>query len=219
MDAAHHRHWPSVLKMVAGCHISLFQMPLPEDAVQLGGSMSLHGNHMTLACFHGPNFRSKSWVLFHLEEPNIAFWTEAQKIWEDGTDIVLTFHPSIQPIILGSFHKLRFTGCVIFLGSSDDSTYIVQTLDFHLGHNTMVTKPCGALESPMATITKVTRRRHENPPHGVATVKEWFNYVTAMRNEGKHCTLSELFCSLLPNRQPTSKAWNRMSEVTEQLCK
>ncbi|XP_052427766.1 bridge-like lipid transfer protein family member 1 isoform X3 [Carassius gibelio] len=151
MDAAHHRHWPSVLKMVAGCHISLFQMPLPEDAVQLGGSMSLHGNHMTLACFHGPNFRSKSWVLFHLEEPNIAFWTEAQKIWEDG--------------------------------SSDDSTYIVQTLDFHLGHNTMVTKPCGALESPMATITKVTRHRHENPPHGVATVKEWFNYVTAMRNE------------------------------------
>ncbi|XP_035387617.1 transmembrane protein KIAA1109 homolog isoform X5 [Electrophorus electricus] len=154
MDAAHHRHWPAVLKMVAGCHISLFQMPLPEDAVQLGGSMSLHGNHMTLACFHGPNFRSKSWVLFHLEEPNIAFWTEAQKIWEDG--------------------------------SSDDSTYIVQTLDFHLGHNTMVTKPCGALESPMATITKVTRRRHENPPHGVATVKEWFNYVTAMRNEELH---------------------------------
>lgn len=50
----------------------------------------------------------------------------------------------------------------------------------------MVTKPCGALESPMATITKITRRRHENPPHGVATVKEWFNYVTAMRNEGKH---------------------------------
>ncbi|TNN60961.1 hypothetical protein EYF80_028841 [Liparis tanakae] len=151
LDAAHHRHWPGVLKVIAGCHISLFQMPLPEDAVQLGGSMSLHGNHMTLACFHGPNFRSKSWALFHLEEPNIAFSTEAQKIWEDG--------------------------------SKDDSTYIVQTLDFHLGHNTMVTKPCGALESPMATITKITRRRHENPPHGVATVKEWFNYVTAMRNE------------------------------------
>ncbi|XP_063776334.1 bridge-like lipid transfer protein family member 1 isoform X4 [Pseudophryne corroboree] len=151
LDAAHHRHWPGVLKIISGCHISLFQIPLPEDTVQLGGSMSLHGNHMTLACFHGPNFRSKSWALFHLEEPNIAFWTEAQKIWEEG--------------------------------SSEHSTYIVQTLDFHLGHNTMVTKPCGALESPMATITKITRRRHENPPHGVASVKEWFNYVTAMRNE------------------------------------
>ncbi|CAH2300868.1 Hypothetical predicted protein [Pelobates cultripes] len=151
LDAAHHRHWPGVLKIISGSHLSLFQIPLPEDTVQLGGSMSLHGNHMTLACFHGPNFRSKSWALFHLEEPNIAFWTEAQKIIEEG--------------------------------SNDHSTYIVQTLDFHLGHNTMVTKPCGALESPMATITKITRRRHENPPHGVASVKEWFNYVTAMRNE------------------------------------
>lgn len=84
LDAAHHRHWPGVLKIISGCHISLFQIPLPEDTVQLGGSMSLHGNHMTLACFHGPNFRSKSWALFHLEEPNIAFWTEAQKIWEEG---------------------------------------------------------------------------------------------------------------------------------------
>lgn len=151
LDAAHHRHWPGVLTLLSGRHLALFQPPLPQDGLQLGGSMSLHGNHMTLACFHGPNFRSKSWALFHLEEPNIAFWTEAQKIWEDG--------------------------------SSDHSTYIVQTLDFHLGHNTMVTKPCGALESPMATITKITRRRHENPPHGVASVKEWFNYVTATRNE------------------------------------
>lgn len=94
MDAAHHRHWPGVLKVIAGCHISLFQMPLPEDAVQLGGSMSLHGNHMTLACFHGPNFRSKSWALFHLEEPNIAFWTEAQTIREDG-ETKCPFHGTI----------------------------------------------------------------------------------------------------------------------------
>lgn len=64
--------------------------------MQLGGSMSLHGNHMTLACFHGPNFRSKSWVLFHLEEPNIAFWTEAQKIWEDGTRTYFMLWPIIQ---------------------------------------------------------------------------------------------------------------------------
>ncbi|XP_067898604.1 bridge-like lipid transfer protein family member 1 isoform X7 [Heterodontus francisci] len=177
LDAAHHRHWPEVLKVIAGCQISLFQMPLPEDAVQLGGSMSLHGNHMTLACFHGPNFRSKSWALFHLEEPNIAFWTEAQKIWEDG--------------------------------ASDHSTYIVQTLDFHLGHNTMVTKPVGALESPMATITKITRRRHENPPHGVATVQEWFNYVTAMRNE--ELSLLRNVDANTPDSKATIKSSNLLS--------
>lgn len=67
--------------------------------------MSLHGNHMTLACFHGPNFRSKSWALFHLEEPNIAFWTEAQKIWEDGnmTHFQLLFFVSSGMIINKSF--------------------------------------------------------------------------------------------------------------------
>lgn len=185
MDAAHHRHWPDVLKVIAGCHISLFQMPLPEDAVQLGGSMSLHGNHMTLACFHGPNFRSKSWALFHLEEPNIAFWTEAQKIWEDGENRREDLRDANS--IWRRTRRLPDSPLLFPVscpGSKDDSTYIVQTLDFHLGHNTMVTKPCGALESPMATITKITRRRHENPPHGVATVKEWFNYVTAMRSEG-----------------------------------
>lgn len=147
--------------------------------------MSLHGNHMTLACFHGPNFRSKSWALFHLEEPNIAFWTEAQKILEDGEK---------KASISGNVADVTGRPGEIFLsvtsGSKDDSTYIVQTLDFHLGHNTMVTKPCGALESPMATITKITRRRHENPPHGVATVKEWFGYVTAMRNEGQWSLVS-----------------------------
>lgn len=113
MDAAHHRHWPGVLKVIAGCHISLFQMPLPEDAVQLGGSMSLHGNHMTLACFHGPNFRSKSWALFHLEEPNIAFWTEAQKILEDGEKKKLLFL-EMTPI-LQRHSKRDFSVCHIRL--------------------------------------------------------------------------------------------------------
>ncbi|XP_021107694.1 uncharacterized protein KIAA1109-like isoform X1 [Heterocephalus glaber] len=64
LDAAHHQHWPGILKVVSGCHMSLFQIPLPEDGTQFGGSMSLHGNHMTLACFHGPNFLSKSWGPF-----------------------------------------------------------------------------------------------------------------------------------------------------------
>lgn len=124
LDAAHHRHWPGVLKVVSGCHISLFQVPLPEDGMQFGGSMSLHGNHMTLACFHGPNFRSKSWALFHLEEPNIAFWTEAQKIWEDGnmTHFQLLFFVSSGMIINKSFFFVLYVDfwgmCVYVYGIS-----------------------------------------------------------------------------------------------------
>lgn len=111
-------------------------------------------------------------------------------------------------------------------GTKDDSTYIVQTLDFHLGHNTMVTKPCGALESPMATITKITRRRHENPPHGVATVKEWFNYVTAMRNEGsgeflspgegEHCTKGSRSRSIAETRLRSDSRWSSLGSIMGQ---
>ena len=47
--------------------------------------MSLHGNNLTLACYHGINFRSKSWALFTLAEPNICFATGAQEGKNSGT--------------------------------------------------------------------------------------------------------------------------------------
>lgn len=42
--------------------------------------MNLHGNNISLACFHGINFKSKSWALFSLRTPCITFNTEAQEI-------------------------------------------------------------------------------------------------------------------------------------------
>lgn len=42
--------------------------------------MELHGSNISLACFHGINFKSKSWALFSLKEPCISFATEAQEI-------------------------------------------------------------------------------------------------------------------------------------------
>lgn len=42
--------------------------------------MELHGNNISLACFHGINFKSKSWALFSLKEPCINFNTESQEI-------------------------------------------------------------------------------------------------------------------------------------------
>lgn len=42
--------------------------------------MELHGNNVSLACFHGINFKSKSWALFSLREPSINFNTESQEI-------------------------------------------------------------------------------------------------------------------------------------------
>lgn len=79
-DAKHHRHWQNVLASVAGLHLPTLKLPLPSSGTVLGGTMELHGRNISLACFHGINFKTKSWALFSLKEPCISFATEAQEI-------------------------------------------------------------------------------------------------------------------------------------------
>ncbi|XP_029046657.1 transmembrane protein KIAA1109 homolog isoform X1 [Osmia bicornis bicornis] len=79
-DARHHRHWQGVLAQVAGLQLGSLRFSLPSTGTVLGGTMELHGCNISLACFHGINFKSKSWALFSLKEPCISFATEAQEI-------------------------------------------------------------------------------------------------------------------------------------------
>ncbi|XP_011494762.1 PREDICTED: uncharacterized protein KIAA1109 [Ceratosolen solmsi marchali] len=79
-DARHHRHWQRVLCEVAGLQLGSLRFSLPTNGTVLGGTMELHGSNISLACFHGINFKSKSWALFSLKEPCISFATEAQEI-------------------------------------------------------------------------------------------------------------------------------------------
>ncbi|KAL0269606.1 UNVERIFIED_CONTAM: hypothetical protein PYX00_007281 [Menopon gallinae] len=79
-DQKHHRHWQNVLAIVGGLNLYTFKVPLPLNGTVLGGTMELHGSNISLACFHGINFKSKSWALFSLKEPCISFATEAQEI-------------------------------------------------------------------------------------------------------------------------------------------
>ena len=62
-----------MLNAVRSLKLSVLSSPLPERGVLLGGSLTLHGKAVSLACFHGVNFRSQSWVLFTLQRPYIAF--------------------------------------------------------------------------------------------------------------------------------------------------
>ncbi|XP_063974640.1 bridge-like lipid transfer protein family member 1 isoform X5 [Diachasmimorpha longicaudata] len=79
-DARHHRHWQRVLAQVAGLQLGSLRFSLPSNGTVLGGTMELHGTNISLACFHGINFKSKNWALFSLKEPCISFATEAQEI-------------------------------------------------------------------------------------------------------------------------------------------
>ncbi|KAI5697634.1 hypothetical protein M8J75_013435 [Diaphorina citri] len=78
--AKHHRHWQPVLAAVSGLRVSHLVTALPSWGSLLGGTLQLRGSHISLACFHGINFKSKSWALFSLKQPCISFATEAQEI-------------------------------------------------------------------------------------------------------------------------------------------
>jgi len=72
-DGLKYQHWGKVLNAVRSLKLSVLSSPLPERGVLLGGSLALHGKAVSLACFHGVNFRSQSWVLFTLQRPYMTF--------------------------------------------------------------------------------------------------------------------------------------------------
>ena len=134
--------------------------------------MSLHGNNLTLACYHGINFRSKSWALFTLAEPNICFATGAQEGKNSGTCVVDTEFSWINVHIYGSrfgFAHLRY----FFIADDEKCTDIQETLTFQLGH----IKTEKVREKHMATILKVSRGHYMPPPF--TSVQEWFHYAFA----------------------------------------
>ncbi|KAG8178566.1 hypothetical protein JTE90_004495 [Oedothorax gibbosus] len=86
-EAKHHRHWQKVLSLVSGLQLSTMPSALPSMGTILGGTMDLHGYNISLACFHGINFRSKAWAIFSMRKPTISFATEAQDVVKDDGSI------------------------------------------------------------------------------------------------------------------------------------
>ncbi|CAG2107288.1 unnamed protein product, partial [Medioppia subpectinata] len=83
-EARHHRHWQRALRLVSGVHLSTLPNPLPIHGTILGGTLELRAQNISLACFYGINFRSKSWGAFSLKHTSISFATEAQNIVNDS---------------------------------------------------------------------------------------------------------------------------------------
>lgn len=81
----HHRHWQKALKAVSGQKLATLPISLPGIGTILGGTFELNGNNISLACFAGVNFRSKSWGVFSLRHPHISFATEAQDILDENS--------------------------------------------------------------------------------------------------------------------------------------
>lgn len=67
---------------MVGSRMAMLGCILPDHGTVIGGTMSLQGHNIALACFHGINFRSKSWAVFNMDEPYICFATEAADVIE-----------------------------------------------------------------------------------------------------------------------------------------
>lgn len=94
-DIRHHRHWQRALELVVGCRFSMLPSMIPKQGTILGGNMTLKGRNLTLACFHGMNFKAKSWALFTMHEPYIIFATESQQLPEGGKSMFMSLSPGV----------------------------------------------------------------------------------------------------------------------------
>ena len=93
-SVSHHRHWQTALEFISGLKIKTMPVRLPATGAILGGTLEMSGKHISLACFHGINFKSKSWALFSLRDPSISFVSDAQEIFEDakGAPVLISYY-------------------------------------------------------------------------------------------------------------------------------
>lgn len=54
-----------------GLMLSTLSVPLPKSGIVLGGTIELHGRNISLACFHGTNF--KVWKLIPILHLTFVF--------------------------------------------------------------------------------------------------------------------------------------------------
>ncbi|XP_040563283.1 bridge-like lipid transfer protein family member 1 [Lepeophtheirus salmonis] len=146
---SHHRHWQNGLSKISGLKISTLPFKLPDIGSVLGGVLELHGKHISLACFHGINFKSKSWALFSMKDPSISFVSDAQEVIEEedaGEE------------------------------GADKKSYklinIIQAFSLSLGETD---QPARTQHAYMATVKKISRNVNHLPP--VKAVSDWFNYA------------------------------------------
>ena len=83
-SVSHHRHWQTALEFISGLKIKTMPVRLPATGAILGGTLEMSGKHISLACFHGINFKAKSWALFSMKDPFISFNSEAQGVTVPG---------------------------------------------------------------------------------------------------------------------------------------
>ena len=163
---SHHRHWQKALKKISGLKIFTLPFKLPDVGSVLGGVLELRGKHISLACFHGINFKSRSWALFSLKEPSITFVSDATQVMETSSHIN------------DNENDLNIKGDSVSESRRDELvTTILQTLSVCLGQpESQMDQPSRSTDTGyMATVKKLSRVSTYLPPFKALT--DWFIYA------------------------------------------
>ncbi|XP_065669615.1 bridge-like lipid transfer protein family member 1 isoform X3 [Hydra vulgaris] len=124
---------------------------IPNKNVLIGGKLLIKGNFLSLACFHGSNFRSQNWALFTLREPCVEFTSET-KVVEKSCQVYRGL----------CLQKGTFT-----LGKKNDAQLFERRQSME------------SLSDFMATVRRVSRGRR-NPPSLGAPVHEWLVFINTV---------------------------------------
>ena len=79
--------------------------------IHLSGRLNLTGRYISLACFHGPNFRSQNWALFTLRDPTLSFTTETN-VYEKSCQVMRATSVHNAMIVLGKEDKKQNEGAI-----------------------------------------------------------------------------------------------------------
>ena len=164
-SVSHHRHWQKALNKISGMKIYTLPFKLPDAGSVLGGVLELRGKHISLACFHGINFKSRSWALFSLKEPSITFVSDATQVIETSSQL--------------NDHDIDHSKGDNVSDTKKDElvTTILQTLSVCLGQpENQIDEPSRSADSGyMATVKKLSRVSTYLPPFKALT--DWFIYA------------------------------------------
>ena len=75
-----YQHWSKVLSKISGLKSDVLASPLPQKGTVVGGTLELSCWEVSLACFHGLNFRSQTWALFSITQPSASYSSKVASV-------------------------------------------------------------------------------------------------------------------------------------------
>lgn len=162
-----------------GLMLSTLNVPLPKTGIVLGGTIELHGTNISLACFHGINFK----VIYYLICA-ICTFSEYFNVICNNLFIyfIIFFGKKAKSWALFSLRDpcINFATEAKRIDNTND-VIVIQTLTFGLG----IANNSNQTHS-LATVCRMTRNIIFPPQF--KTLQEWFNYAfSSSEIDGMSC--------------------------------